>query len=301
MTSRDPLDDRIRGFLTSEAPDRAPDRLRDLVDARLNASRQTPRGWWRSTGSVRQLGLVAAVAALIVIIAAAVLGPGRSLDETPTQTPGATPSPAAPTASPAATPDGIALPPGSNRSARFSPRIEFSVPIGWTKTVDLPAMLVLVPPDAGSMVQRNEGTVEFDGITIYADPVAGPADGGSQPEPGVGRDAEALSNWLAARPQLDATAPVPAAIGGLSGFSVDYSVNASAGGLCGVLCINVFNMADGIQAGVLEGEVDQALILDRPGGGTLLILIEDADGREVEALRAEVGPVVDSVRLVPAT
>ena len=46
MTDRDPLDARIRTWLAAEAPDRAPDRLRDSVDSRLDATAQGPRRRW---------------------------------------------------------------------------------------------------------------------------------------------------------------------------------------------------------------------------------------------------------------
>ena len=56
------------------------------------------------------------------------------------------------------------------------------------------------------------------------------------------------------------------------------AVSSTAGGLCGVRCVNLFNFPDGIQSGIQEGEVIRAILVDRPDGGTLLILIEDADG-----------------------
>jgi hypothetical protein len=59
-----------------------------------------------------------------------------------------------------------------------------------------------------------------------------------------------------------------------------------------------FNMANGIQFGILEHEQVRLILVDRVEGGTLLISIEDADGIDVTRLRAESQPVVDSIRVV---
>ena len=275
-------------FATEAAP--APDRLRHAVANRLSTTRQ---------GRSKSFGWGAAgvlLAAVLVIAGALLIGSGRQA-VMPASSPSPSSTSAPPTPTPRPTPEGTLLSPGTLTTERLRPAISLTVPGGWTKVVDLPAMLLIVPPNADSILQANEGTIVFDSISIYSNPVAGPADGSATAEPGVGRDARSLSLWLKARPQLVASDPVSVTIGTLHGYSVDYSISASAGGLCGVRCVNVFNMADGIQSGILEGEADRAILLDVPGGGTLLVLIEDADGRDIDAFRAVAEPVIRSLAL----
>jgi hypothetical protein len=178
----------------------------------------------------------------------------------------------------------------------IDPPLSFSVPSGWTKSADLPAQLLLVPPGAGSFEQPDH-SLAFDNVGVYVHPLAGPPDGGPLPVPGIGTDAKALSNWLSTRPQVIATTPAPVIIGGLSGYSVDVSVSRSAGSLCGVPCVNLFNAQDpgpAYQLGLFQGEQARAYLLDLPGGGIVIVLIEDVDGQEVAKLRDVARGVVDS-------
>jgi hypothetical protein len=302
MTDRDNLDSQLRTWLASEAPERAPDALRERVDLRLEEVRQSRpwTGWLRADLPQRgRPGIVLAAAVLLsalIVVLPGMLGFGTLQ---PSAAP-PSPTPLGPTPGPTTrpTPPGTVLPPGANVSQRLDPPITFEVPEGWTRVADLPVLLLLSPPGAGVATQPNGGGDFFDNVTIYVDPAAGPADGSSATVPGVGRDAKALSSWLSDRPQLMASKPAATTVGGLSGFVVDIAVGPGAGGLCGVRCVNLFNMADGIQYGILEHELNRVIIVDRVQGGTLLISIEDADGLDVARFRAEAQPIVNSIRVV---
>jgi hypothetical protein len=306
MTDHDQLDSQLRSWLASQAPQRAPDGLRDRVDARLDEVHQAAwwQGWLVPSGQQRgrpsMLLAAALVISAIVVALSGLLGFG-------TAQPSPLPPPASPSASPAAptvgptarpTPPGMVLPAGTNVSQTLDPQITFDVPSGWTKVADTRVELLLSPPGAGVIAVPNGGGDFFDNIAIYIDPLAGAADGSSAVDPAVGRDAKALSFWLAARPQLVASKPIPTTIGDLRGYVVDIAVGPGAGGLCGVRCVNLFNMADGIQYGILEHELNRVFIVDRVGGGTLLVSVEDVDGTDVTTLRAAAQPVIESLHVV---
>jgi hypothetical protein len=83
----------------------------------------------------------------------------------------------------------------------------------------------------------------------------------------------------------------------LSGYTLDLTVSAAAGSLCGVPCVNLFNARDpgpAFQLGLFQNEQARAYLLDLPDGGIVLVLVEDADGRQVATLRAVAQRVLDS-------
>ncbi len=309
MTRPDDLDARLGTWLADEAPEHAPRRLRDALETRLDEVPQRSRwlparpSWRRATSRAGALAQVAFAVGVLLIILLGVAGGGSrpepSLPPAPSGEASPTPGSAAPSQRP--TPVGASLAAGAEASTKLDPRLHFTVPGGWTKTADATSVLVLVPPDAGLMVQPNDGTPLFDNVGVYIDPLAGPADGGPTPERGVGTDAKALSTWLAARPQLMTTRPVAVTVAGLSGYAIDISVSSSAGALCGVRCVNLFNLKgnSGVQFGVFQGEQVRVNILDRSGGGTMLAVLEDVDGVDVASFRALAQQVVESMALEP--
>jgi hypothetical protein len=301
--NEDDLERRLSEWFISEGPDRAPERLRTNLDARLDQARQSHDRWpihgrpnWRN----KTAALAAVVAVVGLLLVLALLGPFvAGVRPVPTNLP--TPSPTAttaPTANPISSPSprGVRLSPGANVSTQLDPPLHFSVPAGWTKTADLPSQLLLVPPGAGLFEQPDHSLV-FDNIGVYVHPLAGPADGGSVPLPGIGTDAKALSHWLSTRPQVTATTPTKVAIGGLSGYALDLGVSTAAGSLCGMRCVNLFNARDpgpAYQLGLFQNEEARAYMLDLPDGGVVLVLIEDADGSQVATLRAVAQGVLGS-------
>ena len=244
-TNDDDLDRRLSAWFMSEAPERAPERLRTALDIGLDQTRQRHylpiqmRPFWAG----KTVSLLATAAVVGVLLVLALLSPFvAGLRPVPTSRP--TPPPTAttaPTSSPSSTtssaisspsPRGVPLSPGVNLSTQLDPPLHFSVPAGWTKTVDLPSQFVLVPPGAGLFEQPDHSLV-FDNIGVYVHPLAGPADGGPSPLPGIGTDAKALSQWLSTRPQVTTTTPAKATVGGLSGYTLDVRVSSAAGSLAG--------------------------------------------------------------------
>jgi hypothetical protein len=304
MTQRRPEDEHVRAWFDARTPARAPEHLRHAVRAELAQTRQegtyVPPGLRRfalAPGLVAGAALVVAVA----VLAAGFLSQGSRVAGPPhsTQAPSILPSP---TSSPSArpTPPGRSLPSGTAGTTRFTPGLQFTVPEGWVLREDEPRTMYLTPADAGSLVLQDG--VAFDGINAYAQPVAGPADGGPTPESGVGGDARALATWLSSRPQLVATRPLEVRLAGRGAWQVDFGLSAEAGVLCGRPCVNLLNGPDdarSYQFGIIGPWRVRAFLLDLPDGSTLLVTVEDVDGTGLaeEVRRAQ--PILDSLELAP--
>jgi hypothetical protein len=179
----------------------------------------------------------------------------------------------------------------------FRPTLRFAAPAGWIQLYDQPLVFHISPSTAG-FLRQTDGQVYFDGITVWAHPVAGPPDGGRAPLDGIGTSAKVLATWLSARPQLLASAPTKVTLGGLSGYRLDFALSPDAGELCNVPCVNLLNspdQGDSYQFGIEGPWKVRAFLLDRPDGSTIMVTVEDVDGngfdREVRAAQ----PILDSM------
>jgi hypothetical protein len=296
-------DDIVHGWFLTEAPERAPAGLADLIRDQVVETRQEWPGT-RFRFDLRALRLVAGGLALLALSLLAGIYIG-SPHPGPSPTPSATapasagaPSQAAP--SPAPTPEGVILPAGEVTALAFTPRIAFAVPSGWTLQVDEPEFVSLVRPAPGYLVQ-GDGLVIFDGISVYARPVAGLPDGTLGGVPGVGTSAQALATWLSERPQLTSTSPIKSTLAGLTAYQLDFRLSSKAGDLCGIRCANLLDSAAGPNSYRFGIEGDwrvRAFLLDAPDGSTILISIDDADGVGFEEELAGAMPILESLRFV---
>jgi hypothetical protein len=306
MTERRPLGARLTELFAEDAPDRAPLHLRDAVDARLDAvSQDRPRVLARFRGPewpVRQAIAISSVAVATFVIAV-LLTAGGGIRPTPAASgpsPSSGPAPsssAQPATAPGPTPKGEVFPGGVQHSLRLDPPVTFDNVEGWTRMDDEPRLLVLALPHPASFVQPD-GQVDFDALSVYADPIAAEPDGSLVAVPGIGRDARSLAQWLHSVPQVLTTAPVPATVGGASGWSVDVSVSGLAGQFCGVSCVALFSAGDtgsGPQFGIFKAMVDRIYFVNLKGGRTVMITIEDVDGHDVATTRRLAQGVIDSM------
>jgi len=300
MTDR--RDELIGQWIESEVPPRAPVRLLDAVRGELSETRQD-RAWPLVLGRsyLSRAALFAAAVALVFVVgfvAAGLLFNGNLVGTPPPPAPTATPSPSP---SPGPTPVGSPLPAGSNATAQFVPRIQFTVPAGWRATYESPFYFELARPGAGYLVQ-GDGAAYFDSIKAYNRPMAGPPDGGTAPLEGIGTSASVLATWLSERPQLTATTPAPVKVAGLDGYSLDFSLSSAAGELCGMPCVNLLNSPDNsaYYAFGIEGPWKVRAFLLDASGGTLMITIEDVDGSGFDEETAAAQVIIDSMTLAPA-
>jgi hypothetical protein len=115
------------------------------------------------------------------------------------------------------------------------------------------------------------------------------ADCAGEPEPGVGSDAAAFADAIAAREGLDATEPEPITVDGLSGAQVDYTAaEDGTGATCvdtdadpDLVFVPLWVAADGGFAGAAPGDEGRLIVLDKPAGGTLLIWISATAAEEL--------------------
>ena len=111
---------------------------------------------------------------------------------------------------------GEELDPGDYTSQVFETPVTFKVPEGWKIFEDEPGQF-------GLARMANDGPP----LLIMRDIDAAAAGCQGKAEPGVGRDAADLAQWLASREGLVTTEPVAVTIGGLAGYMVDVNLDPS--------------------------------------------------------------------------
>jgi hypothetical protein len=171
-------------------------------------------------------------------------------------------------------------------------RFSYTVPAGWANTADCPACYALA----------KQGAPENDAVYFFADIVPHSQDESCPElaEPGVGRTASAITDWLTSLPGLDASAPEPVTVGGLPGFSVDLTLAAAWTHGCdysdGKPIVSTFvdsdDSAEGFDWNVGAVGKVRYIILDLGDGRALLIDIEVADIADFDGLVADAMPVI---------
>jgi len=294
-----------------DGPTVAPDRILDVVVDRIERQGQRP-AWrldWRRTTMNPTIKLAAAVVAIAIV---AVIGynllPGSTGVAGPQPSAGPTPT-AISTSASSATPAGRldvngacggvsstclgSLSAGTYTSRAFAPALTYTVPPGWSNRFDQPRGYSL-------------GTGDTTGLEVQRDLVVARADCVEEPEPGVGTTASAMVQALAARPGLATTAPAPITIGGLSGFTIDVTLAADWTTPC------PFSEGQPFMATVMDGQAvpgtglhwglgpvtdgsfARYIILDLPGGGTVLIAPGGSPTFVASAM-----PVIESFEFAP--
>jgi hypothetical protein len=305
MTDDMRKDSVVRSWFEEEAPTHAPRRLLENLRVEVAEIRQERSTIRFGGGRSPVFGWLAAAVAILLL--AGLIGGIVGFPRTTTE-PGPTPSPTAAASPPstsqpaptvAPTPHGTVLPSGTYRSVRFIPAVAVTVPAGWILEDDSAATLSLVRPGAG-FIHQPDGVDVFDAVRMYSRPVAGQPDGTIDPMPGVGTSPLALANWLAARPQLTATAVTKTTLAGLPAYSLDFTLSASAGELCGVRCVNLLNgpgpdASKSYQLGILGTWKDRAYLVKAPDGSTVVITIEDTDGNGFADEVSAALPIVESL------
>jgi hypothetical protein len=183
---------------------------------------------------------------------------------------------------------------GTYTSRALDPALTFTVPSGWANKFDQPRGYGLESgPNTSLEVQR-------DLVVARADCVE------AETEPGVGTTASAMVQALAARPGLDTTEPAPITIGGLSGFTIDITLSPDWTTPCpfsgGRPTVPLVTDPQGIPGTglhwtadrVTDGSFARYIILDLPGGGTLLIQPGGSPSFVTRAM-----PVIESFEFAP--
>ena len=284
-------------------PDRMPSR---------SAESPAPRGGDRHAihgGRQSTLVTLSLVARTVVVATALALTGGCASSGTP--------GPQASTPQPqGSTSDAFVCPPehgscrgplqaGSFTATQFRPAFNYVVPGGWENVDDKPGFFFLV----------TEKTTR-GGVYMFRDPYPAPADqtGPDQIIDGVGRDAQALSTWLASSPTLKSTDPAATTLGGLNGYRLDIVMAAGVQTqpyFCadfartpGDACVAVFGPGESgdwsIPAGLAgPGDIVRIWILDTADRtGTVSVWLDDFEntGTLPDAFVKLTQPILDSLR-----
>ena len=197
--------------------------------------------------------------------------------------------------SPAPTPSGPTdspLPAGTHTSTLFQPAVTFTVPDGWVLDTDSAGYLQLRP--AGQSIL---GIHLFRGVTAASQdpqcPIASQA--------GIGTTSSELVAWMRGLKGLVVTSPAMASVGGLVGVSVDVAIAQSWTQSCpfanGLPAVPLFvEPGTGLRWVLAGGERLRLYLLDLPGGGTLIVDLDDFGGSQFDALVGAAAPIVKSFK-----
>jgi len=312
MNERLDLEARLSRFLGEEAPQRAPDRLRDAARDLIAATRQSRRAGLIAgrlfTALLTPAGAVAA-AALVVVTGVALVslnGSGPSIGSGP---PAASPSPTTPIPCPSGQGSCLGLlQPGTHAATSFLPAFSYAVSGGWANTKDVRGELDLTWANGGRYTYPD-GITFNDGIYVYRRPVA-ESTTSQTPQPGVGTTANDLAQWLVAHADLNASAPTPVTIGASSGYRLTLSVPTGVRtepDHCTTdhgepRCASLFLSSDPAATygfGLVGPEIPVVYLLDTPSGDTVMVVIDDVDGVNQPPLEGAALPIVNSLAFSP--
>jgi hypothetical protein len=302
MNNRSDID-RVMEVWMADGPTAIPDRVVDVVAARIGVQRQR-RAWpfQRRTNVTTQIKLIAGLAAALVI---AVVGysllPGRVGPGTPSSAPTASAQPtvaptAAVTAAPPASVDcpqwlttgcfsgaGI-LSAGSHATRTFNPGFTFSVPEGWVNDTDQFGVFNLFADTPANQAEfaRSEGLPE----SILMGPLSSPYFRCESWEDNRGATAAEMAAAVTANEALETTGLVDVEIGGLTGKQFDVRIKPDWTEAC-----------PGDPPGLDLGDMrSRGILLDAPGRGVLVIFV---GGTDFEAFLAEAMPIIESFEFEP--
>jgi hypothetical protein len=183
------------------------------------------------------------------------------------------------------------LAPGGSWSARYG-ALTYTVPDNWVNLEDWPGSYAL---EAGGPGPTPAVYIIHDVVlSTRADPCVAAQD------PDVGATAEALANGLA-RPGLQATAPVPVTIGGLSGYRVDVALDPAyttpcpfSGGQPHIELLTDRPAADGWSWGIQRNERHRLYLLDVGAGHAILVGIHGLTDVTFDDFVGQATAVIDS-------
>ncbi len=200
----------------------------------------------------------------------------------------ATPTPIPSAATPAPSP----LAAGTYTSTAFQPPVTYTVPAGWTNPEDRAPYFLLQPVGA-----------DVVGIHLFRDAVAASQDQDclTTPAPGVGTTAAELVAWFGERPGLVVSEPVAVTTGGLRGFVVDISIVdgwlASCPFANGIPTVPLLIIQESKYPWTVAGsERLRTSVLDVPGGGTVIIDLDDFAGDLFDDFVEQASPIVASMQ-----
>lgn len=181
------------------------------------------------------------------------------------------------------------LAPGTHTTGEFSPRFSFTVPAGWEKGLDVPTAFNL------------GATAEPSGFMgVWPDFAAAVQDACRRAqEPGVGRTASELIDWLAEHPGLVTTDPAPITIGDYEGQAITIETDPAWDDPCpGEVSLFVATADDIGWITIRDAAQANVAILEIGDGRTLTVLVE-ADKAAFDAFMEMAAPLIESFDFTP--
>ncbi len=190
------------------------------------------------------------------------------------------------------------------------PSITYTVPEGWTNTVDSTSMYELVPADFYAEYGGSPASdMPWHGIYLLARPVPATTEEGcapSVPVEGVGSSIDAIAAWLAGHPALRTTEPVARELGGRPAILVDVWLDPAWTGIgtcpndggvpmAGLFVSGVGGASD-YEWNIYAGERMRLILVDLGTGGALAVVLDASRPGEFDALVAEAMPIVETFR-----
>jgi hypothetical protein len=192
-------------------------------------------------------------------------------------------------------PIGDELAPGTYHSTTFASGVQFTIPTGWKVFEDEPGQF-------GLALMANDGPC----VCLWRDIRASNESCEEIPQPGVGTSARAIATWLATHKGIVATKPKAVTIGGLSGWTLDVSLDPKWKGVCAqrrpeptVPTLVGSGISTGVAWDVAPDSRQRLYLLDigKDGAeGNIAINIEVCCGTTFTERMAAVTPVVESLK-----
>ncbi len=170
--------------------------------------------------------------------------------------------------------------------------LSYTVPAGWSNSVDFPMELILLPSTTYATFTAQGGPANvYHQLQVLADPVAVKQDAACSfgPDPTVPRTADAIATWLAGLPTVTATNAISTTINGKHARQLDLAVNAATARTCpgdtfaGVPMFAPARTDTGNvpQFGIGVGELVQLTLVDIGGGHVAGIVIDDGSADHI--------------------
>jgi hypothetical protein len=301
--------DRVLEVWMADGPTAIPDRVVDVVAARIGVQRQR-RAWpfpWRTTVTT-QVKLIAALAAVIVVAVAgfALLGrpSGSNVGGNPSATPSPSPvasaspslaaSPSAAASTRAALPawytigawDGAGILAAGNHATRsFTPGFSYRVPAGWVNPYDSASFASLFPDTPANRAEfARSGELAQ---SIYMGPHQSPWFACEEAEDNPGATAAEILAKVTASEVLATSNVADVAIGGLTGKQFDVRLNPDWTGTCPPKPEDPPDLAD---------MRTRAVLLDTPDRRVIVIFLGSVSSAGHEAFLAQAMPIVESFK-----
>lgn len=298
MSQRSDID-RVLEIWMGDGPTAIPDRVVDVVAARIGVQRQR-RAWpfpWR-TNVTAPIKLAAALAAVLIVAIAgfALLGrpPGSNVGGNPTSAP--SPSQGAGSPAPSGSPESALYPAwftgdrtgagilaaGNQSTRNFEPGFTFTVPEGWVNVGDKTDAYDLIPDTpANAAEQAASGGLAHE---LSAFRYGRPYWYCDAWEDHRGATAAEIVASVVATDAIAASKPVDVTIGGLTGKQVDIRLDPGWTKTC---------PGDPPTLDLGDSRT-RVILLDTPNRGVLIVNVGSLHSADHEAFLAEAMPIVES-------